>query len=345
MPDHPDGASPLVVLQSFGSPTARTNPYLTQLLSSVSPAVSVETFSWRRAIVGRYDVFHCHWPEHLIRNKSWRQRWLGRALFALLLARLRLRRTAVVRTAHNITPHEQGGRVERLLLNRFDRRTSLWIALTDRTPLPAGATVRVIPHGHYRDWYARYAVPPARPGQLLFFGLIRPYKGVEELLDSFLECADPEARLRIVGAGADPELVQRVERATRSDPRVTAHLAHATDEQLAAEIGAAGAVVLPYREMHNSGVLLLTLSLGRPVVVPDSDVAAAMSAEVGPGWVNTFRPPWDSAALAGAVELSRQALPARPPDLHAREWAQIGDLHVAAYREAVRIARPSSRRR
>jgi len=282
-------------------------------------------------------VFHCHWPEHLIRSKNWGQRWVGRALFILFLFRLQLGHIAVVRTVHNLSPHERGGWLERALLRRLDRNTSLWIALTDQTPMPSDAKVRVIPHGHYRDWYSKYPIPKIQPGRLLFFGLIRAYKGVEELIEGFTECSDPDAQLRIVGSGADPGLRERIDLATKRDSRITAHLAHATDEQLAEEIGRAGAVVLPYREMHNSGALLLTLSLGRRAAVPASDVAEALSTEVGRGWVSTFQPPCDSTVIARAIDQSRLPLPTRPPDLSTREWDRIGSLHAAAYRDAARL--------
>lgn len=332
------GERALVVLQSFAAPGPRANPYLSQLIESLPASTQVETFTWRRALFGRYDVFHCHWPEHLIRSKSFGRRWLARILFILLLVRLRMRRSAVVRTVHNVSPHELGDAFERGLLRRLDRGTSLWITLTDQTPLPSDVAVRVIPHGHYRDWYAGFSIPQAKPGRLLFFGLVRAYKGVDELVSSFERCPEPGSQLRIVGAGADPAMRQRIAVASSLDPRITAQLSHASDEQLATEIGEAGAVVLPYREMHNSGALLLTLSLGRRAVVPASDVADALSAEVGPGWITTFQHPCDEVVVARALDVSRLPLPTVPPNLAGRDWSLIGRLHAAAYRDAVRIA-------
>ena len=168
----------LTVLQSFRSPGPQTNPYLVQLRQSTSAQVRVVCFSWRAALLGRYDVFHVHWPEVLLRGSS-PGRTAGRqALFLVLLVRLAWQRVAVVRTVHNLAPHEAAAPSERVLQWLLDRSTTLWVRLNDSTALPPGA-VRTIPHGHYRDWFSGFPRPGPTPGRLLHFGLLRPYKGVE----------------------------------------------------------------------------------------------------------------------------------------------------------------------
>src|SRR3954465_15757887 len=126
----------VTVLQSFPPPRSTTNPYLVQLVRSLPDDVRIEYFSWRRALAGRYDVLHLHWPEVLLHSPS-RVRTLARMTAAtLLLGLLRARplpgvlrgaRLAVVRALHNPRPHEQPLLLERAVLRGLDRSTTRWI--------------------------------------------------------------------------------------------------------------------------------------------------------------------------------------------------------------------------
>lgn len=327
----------LVVLESVPAPRPTTNPYLIQLLRSMPPGVTPRTFGWRTALTGRYDVFHVHWPENLARGATrWRTAARRLALTALL-ARLTLTRTPVVRTVHNTAPHEDRGAVERALLRAVDRRTRLWIRLSETVDLPAGVPAGAcvtIPHGHYRDWYREHEVPAREPGRVLFVGLIRPYKGVEDLLAAFGQVTAP-LTLRVVGRPTEEALRRAVEEAAADDPRVSARLEYVDDPTMAAETGRAQVVVLPYRRLENSGAALLALSLGRPVLLPEGPMAAELAAEVGPGWVHTFRAPLTAADLERAVAEAAVLAPDAAPDLSAREWPASGEAHAVAFRQVL----------
>lgn len=340
--------STIRVLQSFAQPRSTTNPYLIQLAERLAPHAEVLTFTWRTALAGRYDVLHLHWPETLLRGRT-RLRTASRQVrFALLLWRLRLGRTALVRTLHNTDPHDRGSWVERRLLRWCDRRTTLWIRLNPVTEPPTEAPVVTILHGHYRDWFARFPGGEPEPGRLLFFGLVRPYKGVEWLLTVFRALPDPQLRLRVVGRPTTPHLRSAVEQAEQQDSRVSSLLTYVDDAVLASEIARAGVVVLPYRELHNSGAALLALSLDRPILVPAGAAVADLAREVGPQWVTTFTGTLGPADLARAVESAQALPPGAKPDLAAREWPDIARAHAAAYaaaRDRVRAGSSRSRDR
>jgi beta-1,4-mannosyltransferase len=331
---------PLRVLQSVKQPTSRTNPYIIQLVDSLSPHAVVRYFSWTRGLFGRYDVFHLHWPEVMVRRDAPLQRWSAMARFALLMFRLTLqRRIAVVRTLHNLGSHESGGLVERLLLAWCDRRTDHWIGLNSQTPAPSRGELTVILHGDYRTWFERYPLPPVTSGRILYFGLIRPYKGVDTLLGGFASTTDPGLSLRIVGKPVNAELTALVADAVRADGRISARLEYVDDEALAAEIGQAQLIVLPYQDMHNSGALLLALSLGRPALVPRAAVTMALAGEVGADWVHTYSGPLTGAvlnqALSGAEAGPGPQKAAAEPNLDQRSWTLIGAQHAALYRSLV----------
>lgn len=339
------GARP-VVMQTYRALRATTNPYLAQLAQAVSPAVAVVPFGWRRAILGHYDVLHAHWPETLLLAGRPGLRSLARrALFLTLLLRLSVTRVAVVRTLHNVGRHERSSAIDRWLLERFDSRTTLWIRLTDRTQPPRPGPAVTIAHGHYRDWFAD-ATPSSHRGRILTFGLIRPYKGVENLIARFAELQEPSLGLRVVGNPVSPALRARVESLVAVDPRVSATLSYVDDARLAAEIGEAELVVLPYRDMHNSGALLLALSLDRPVLVPHNAVTTDLAAEVGERWIATFEGELSADDLADALDRLRHHNgvhnDGRRPRLETRDWAAVGAAHVAAYRAAIRSKSRSS---
>jgi hypothetical protein len=66
----------------------------------------------------------------------------------------------------------------------LERQTALVIRLNSATVVPDGLASATIVHGHYRDWFERYDKPDPRPGRLSYFGLIKPYKGVDRLLSA-----------------------------------------------------------------------------------------------------------------------------------------------------------------
>ncbi|GAA4359777.1 glycosyltransferase [Angustibacter luteus] len=335
----------VVVLQSFGRPRPTTNPYL-QLLARSVPAdrVHMLPFSWRTALVGRWDVFHVHWPDVLIRG-SGRVRTIGRQLAALaLLLRIRVTGAGLVRTVHNVRPHEGGSRLEQLVLGLFDRWTTAQIELGPVRAPQVRAPATLVPHGHYQDWYRGADVPDSVPGRLMYFGLIRPYKGVLPLVGAFRELADPALSLRVAGQVPSPQLRAELELALSSTPSASGLLEHVDDATLAAEVGHAELVVLPYLEMGNSGAALLALSLGRPVLVPASESTRALAAEVGEAWVLTYDGELGPDILRQGLARARAGHDAgATPDLGAREWVAAGRRHADVYAAAPRRARRRAR--
>ena len=209
-------------------------------------------------------------------------------------------RTPVVLTAHDVLPREPrpGQRAgQRRLYRRADavivhsehgaRRLE---AELDIDP----ARISVIPHGPLQDLTALPAEAPLPPELgavagdgpiVLCFGLIRPYKGVDVLLEAWRRLAPPAgARLWVVGMprmdvaaleSASPESVAWVPRFVSA-------------AEAAAVFRRADLVVLPYREIDQSGVLFTALGFGVPVLATTvggfPEVAAAGAARlVAPG--------------------------------------------------------------
>lgn len=333
-----DPAHPIRVMQSFGAPRVTSNPYVHMLDAALASAPGLEhlRFDRGRALLGRFDVIHFHWPETLF-GSGVGARGIARRAYAIALrVRLSLGRKAVVRTVHNVELPKDASPWQRRYLEWIERRADHRIVLNELTELPVGAEATLIPHGHYRDWFADVEKQDARPNSLGFVGLVRRYKGVEDLIRVFRETASsaPELRLRIAGNPTSAEIADEVRGAAAVDERIELDLRYLSEPDFARAVMESAGIVLPYRFMHNSGTVLAVLSLDRPVLVPRTAVNEALSGEVGEGWITMFDGELDASDLRAFAEAIRRR-PSRGPDLSARDWERAGELHRQAFVRAL----------
>jgi beta-1,4-mannosyltransferase len=333
--DRDGSARTLVVQQSFPEPRPTTNPYIVMLRDALAatPGLEVRTFSWRRALTADYDVFHVHWPEILVTGSTPLKTLARQALFVVLVLRLRLRRIPWVRTQHNLELPSGISRRQRWLLRWADRWTTLRIALNEDTPVPDGGLAAVVPHGHYRDWFADHARARRDPAAFGFFGLVRRYKNVEGLVTAFTRVPG-EVSLRVAGKPSSEELADSLRALAAADPRVTLSLHFLDDAELVSVASSVALVVLPYTHMHNSGSVLAALSLDTPVLVPANAANQLLADEVGPGWVLQYEGELAARHLVEALAAVQAGERAAQPDLTARGWAETGREHLTAYRRA-----------
>ncbi|MET0819346.1 MAG: glycosyltransferase [Aeromicrobium sp.] len=324
-------------MSSYGPPRVTTNPYIVMLDRELSSALgpAYARFSFRHAFSTRYDVFHTHWTEATMSART-KPRAVAKQLVMLLAVLwMRARRVAIVRTVHNIEPPSGLNIVERLVLRLVDGGTRMRIVLNETTKVPDGVPSVTIVHGDYRQWFEPFARSEMIPGRLGYFGLIRRYKGVETLVESWLVAheADPRLSLRIAGRPSSQELADDLRRRAAGNSLIMLDLHFLDDAELVEVATESEVVVLPYRLMHNSGSVLAALSLDRPVLVPDNEVNRRLAAEVGPGWIHVFDGELDADDIRRAVAAVR-ATTTGSPDLRRRTWDQVGSRHLAAYAQA-----------
>jgi len=182
----------------------------------------------------------------------------------------------LVLTAHDILPRQPrlGQRAaQRRLYERFDaivvHSQHGAQRLTGELGIDA-ARVHVIPHGALAHLAADAGTSSAAGiaetdrRVVLCFGLMRPYKGIDVLLDAWGEGIDG-AELWIVGMPRMDisELLARAPSSVRFLAR------YVTDEELAGCFQRADLAVLPYREIDQSGVLSTALAFGKPMLLSD----------------------------------------------------------------------------
>ena len=226
------------------------------------------------------------------------------ALDALLLPPLRPR----VMTAHYVVPPRPSRRqtdVARRMFGRMDAVIAHSRQSAARLSDDVGidpARIRVIEHGAF-DYLT--SLPDERPlpdelaqpqgPVILFFGLLRPYKGLDVLLEAFRSLRGAE--LWIVGNPRMPveplrELADLADGTVRFVPRFI------TDPEIPAYFRRADLVVLPYRDGEHSGVLYTALAFGKPMVLSAVGGFSELASEHGAARIV---PPEDPAALAGAL--------------------------------------------
>lgn len=180
--------------------------------------------------------------------------------------------------------------VERQVLGRFPGRP------TAVHPLPADAP----PRADRAAARARLGVADGSVA-ILCFGLIRPYKGVDVLLEAFASLPrELPMTLLLAGEPWGDKGISLAERLARPDlaGRVRARLEWVPEQEAGEWFAAADAAVLPYLAATGSAVAAQALGAGLPVV---GTLVGGIAEVVEEGRNGLLVPPADPAALAGAL--------------------------------------------
>lgn len=327
------------------------NPYAWLLYSHVvASGVVVEECTPQRLLRGGYDIWHLHWPEHFFSRRTFIEAFIKADVLLRLIDWARVRNTKTVWTIHNLWSHESlhpdlESRFWKAFIPKIDGYISLSKAgmemALERFPVLRGRPGFIVPHGHYRAEYpnnltrgeARDALGVSLSARVLtYVGLIRLYKNLPQLIRAFRRVRDPEAILFITGPVNSPELADTLVKEATSDPRIRLRMNFVPKDELQTYLLASDLVVLPYKEILNSGSALLALSFDRPLLVPLLGSLLELQALVGKEWVRTYTGEITEEvideALHWAMSTSR---PSKAP-LEAFDWGRIAQQTIDAYR-------------
>jgi glycosyltransferase involved in cell wall biosynthesis len=273
-------------------------------------------WTWQRAIQRILQ----HRPE-LVIIQWWTTFWAPAYLW--LGIALRKKGLKVVFLIHNVLPHEQ--RVFDPVLARLALRTgSAFITQTEREKerllnLLPGCSAVVCPHPGYfllqeqkiSRQEARHRLGyPLDHYLLLFFGIIRPYKGLRYLIEALAIMKNSNLQPNLLVAGEvweGKEEYLALIRELGLEEQIRLEDRYVPDEEAAMMFSAADLLVVPYVEGTQSAVAGMGLGFGLPMVVTEV-VAGGIAAE---NQANLRVVPMaDAAALADAI---RQALLNPPP--------------------------------
>lgn len=310
-----------------------SNPFISLLIRHLDADVVVTTFTWREAFLGRFDVMHVHWPDALLKAPTPMRRLLKFLQFRALILLNQKRKVRQVWTVHNLTPHDAAGRLRAKALEVWDRSCTDHVFLSHAAANMATSTkATVIKHGDYcdiREANSGRELPPAS-GELLLFGLLRPYKGIESLIDAVTGQRD--LQLRILGRPEPSSYSESLLQCAAGRDGVELSFGRVDDADLVAAITRAEVVVLPYQKIYNSGAALMSLTLGRPIIVTDSGTMRELRDEVGSEWVYCLDGPLTTETLTEALATLRGSPRATRPTFIGRDWATIGHAYSELYR-------------
>ncbi|ELZ45673.1 group 1 glycosyl transferase [Halorubrum distributum JCM 9100] len=283
--------------------------------------------------------------------------WLPLPVVDIPLVRLVGHIAPTVFTVHDSTPFQGAAtsRIQRFMADKGPRVVDQVIVHTEKTKVElvntgvSQADISVIPHGVIRHPSTdRLPTNTSDVTTVLFFGNVKPYKGVDVLIDAVARLP-PEVRqkLRLVIAGrphgSTDELKQRARKHGVTDS-ITWELGFIEHERVGAYFQESDVVVFPYRHIDQSGALMTALPFGKPVI----------ATEVG-GFIDVLTdgvhgrlvPPDNADALSSALaellgdENRREEMGDSVAELanNTYSWGRIAKMTTDLYREAQRDRR------
>lgn len=307
----------------------------------------------RYALIARPKIFHILWNNKI-------------QLFdrTLLMLYYKLLGKKIVFTAHNVNAGKRDANDSKL--NRLSLRIQYQLAdhifvhteamkgeLVDEYGVRNGR-VTVIPFG-INNAVPKTEITPAeakrrlgiesRERTILFFGAIRPYKGLEHLVAAFQRIAPKHQGYRLIVAGepkkGSAQYLRNIQKTIESDAsreKVVQKFEFIPDDETELYFKAADVLVLPYTLIFQSGVLFLAYSFGLPVIAAD---VGSFRDDIIQGKTGYLCRSCDAADLAFTIETYFEsdlfkALDRRRQDIrdfaHARNsWDVVGESTYNVY--------------
>ncbi len=217
---------------------------------------------------------------------------------------------------HNVVPHDGGGILDRRFALTVLRQGDSFIVHSDQDRyrllalLPHAKVVKTylptyaeVAHQQITtstaDLHQKFSLPVHCP-ILLFFGFVRPYKGLEYLIHAMpLVRQHLDVHLLVVGEfWTNPYFYERYAREFGVEKAITFINQYIPDEDLKSFFDLADVVVLPYVSATQSAVIQLAFGFGKPVITTR---VGGLPEVVQDGVNGLIVPPQDEHALAEAV--------------------------------------------
>lgn len=191
-------------------------------------------------------------------------------------------KTRLVLTIHNIYPHNMSDEPKKVYNERFQEACSLFAAIIVHTKISKADVIKefglnadkvhVCCHGVFEPKGITISSECRKDGKLhiLQFGGQSYYKGTDLLVDAVCNLDEERKKrieTRIVG-GISHSFLDEL-KAKDTDSIITWKAYFLSDEELYQEINAADLIVLPYRAISQSGVLLLSIYFGKLIICSD----------------------------------------------------------------------------
>jgi glycosyltransferase involved in cell wall biosynthesis len=131
--------------------------------------------------------------------------------------------------------------------------------------------IKIIPHGNYNLFVKKLPLQESNDVfTLLFFGQIKKVKGLDILLNAIKLVIDKGYKIKLIIAGkvwkSDPDYYLNLIKELNIENVVETNFRYISNDEVVSFYSKANLVILPYIEIYQSGVLLMTMSYGRAVL-------------------------------------------------------------------------------
>ena len=343
----------------------KDNPYLELLAKSLADQgasigfadMPVGLFALTRLRSSKPDirVLHLHWVNGLIDPVLWSpHEWIRHIKLALLVADVICTRTLgtrIVWTIHNVVAHESATPEAELSVRATLAR---WVSHTivhspsalaairslyGSDSLPSAKTT-VIRHGNYFGCYPPNAKSTAQLRSdwglnsshiiVLFFGNVRPYKGIERLLAALRMTTRDDLRVVVAGKPMSEAMRMTLEHFANNDPRVLLALQFIPDSDVAAYFEIADVVAIPFERTLTSGSAVLAMTQGKAMILPEDARILDLGGDESALY---FRDNDDLARTLSALQKQplEQMGARNRRDAERFDWQRVGELTLSCY--------------
>lgn len=230
------------------------------------------------------DVIYYDWVHSFILGKSLLWSWVKSLIFVLEITYVRFfYRAKIVHTLHNLQNHAGiwlG--VEKVIYGFFLKNCTQIRVYSEETKKAAierfklkPERIKVIQDLPFHLYYKNKIDEKESRKRLnlnendfvyLFFGELKPYKGLDNLINSYAKIAQPNDCLIIAGKSYDATYFASIKQIADTTPNVTIYHRFIEDGEVQVFFNAANVIVLPFIRIDHSGSVDLAMSFSKPVI-------------------------------------------------------------------------------
>jgi glycosyltransferase involved in cell wall biosynthesis len=283
----------------YGEINSRNNILYSKMIKKVH---SVDEFTIPRLLFFKYDIFHMHWPDHILSNNF---KYLKLILFYLLLLFLKFRKTKIVYTVHNPVPktttkYRHLKLYYRIMIKFIDGfifpskfSKKIWLKSTfnamkhnqKNTPkktkiIPLGLQSEILKNGFSKIEICENFIKHKK--YLLLIGTISKHKefhkGVKKILNK-----NELNNFKIIVAGTviDKNSLKLLNRLQKSNPnRIMVYPYFLSDAQINWLVKRSHAIVINYKTV-NSGVATLAVAQKKMLIIFNNEFRISFNETYG----------------------------------------------------------------
>ena len=275
------------------------NPYQSLMIGGLNSSDEIDAFNgvndrffgiiktWYRY---NPDFIHFDWISSYYRRRNLFLTILLLPLFFMQISFIvYLTSAKIVWTAHNLLPHDSKYPLIDRLVRKYLAKKVEWIRVFSKTSIKrfkrdlniAANKIIVVPEGDYTSVYkndsskieSRIKIGVDNDKfVMLYMGFIKPYKGLEELINAFLRNQSPQSVLIIAGKSMDNSYLNKIKGLISENKNIKLFDEFIPPDSLQYFFNCSDIVVLPFNKIENSGSVIMAMGFSKAILAPKMGV-------------------------------------------------------------------------